>query len=101
MSNVFESFAPTIGASSDDEKKTVAWNNVPIVLGTALKRDCDGRWILWDEYGKRGTYGWEVDHIVPKAFGGLDVWSNLRARHWLGNSQAGGFAGSLLRQLAP
>lgn len=58
--------------------------------------DCDSRIIGRHEYGKRTTYGWEVDHQVPASLGGPSVYGNLRPRHWLGNSYSGGLLGGLL-----
>ena len=101
MSNLFGSLAATIGALSVEEMKRIAWNNAAVVLGTNLKRDCDGRWIAYDEYGQYSARGWQVDHVVPKVLGGLDIPANLRARHWFGNSSAGGRTASLLKQLTP
>jgi hypothetical protein len=54
------------------------------------KIDCDGRQILLEEYGQYSMCGWQIDHTIPTALGGPDVPSNWRARHWKGNSEAGG-----------
>lgn len=32
------------------------------------RKDMCGAWIKRDQYGKKGKYGWEVDHIYPKSF---------------------------------
>jgi len=96
MNRIARILAAVEAESSDDVKKGIAWNNVPGVPGTTFKLDCDRNWIAWEEYGKYTDYGWQIDHTMPVAFGGSDTSSNLRARHWRGNSRAGGFAGSLL-----
>lgn len=75
---------------TDEDRKLIAWNNVPVVPGQSHKIDCDNHYIVWEEYGKYSTYGWQVDHAVPTVLGGADVPTNWRARHWKGNSQAGG-----------
>ena len=79
------------------ERKLAAWNNVPSVLGQRYKVDCDGRHIVWEDYGKCTEYGWQIDHITPQSLGGLSLHSNLRARHWRGNSGAGGLLGNLAK----
>jgi len=57
------------------------------------------RIIRWEEYSIRSDAGWEIDHIVPRAIGGSDILSNLRARHWLGYSTAGGLLSALRNAL--
>ncbi|HZT51902.1 MAG TPA: HNH endonuclease signature motif containing protein [Stellaceae bacterium] len=58
--------------------------------------DCDNRIIRFTEYGRYTAFGWQVDHIRPVALGGIDAMTNLRPRHWQGNSFAGGLLGGLL-----
>lgn len=53
------------------------------------KDDC-GAWIHRDAYGNRNSqYGWEIDHIKPKALGGSDHISNLRPLQWQNNAAKG------------
>lgn len=80
-------------------RKLAAWNKAAPIVGYVAsdwRQDCDGRVISWNEYGKHSSYGWEIDHIVPVAIGGSDADFNLRARHWMGNSSAGGMLGGML-----
>ena len=78
-----------------EKRKTAAWFNTARCAASECF-DCDGRLIKWVEYGELSEFGWEVDHATPTGIGGLDVFSNLRARHWRGNRSAGGILGSLL-----
>jgi hypothetical protein len=94
MSNILGS-----NFSTDEEKKRAAWEKATFVPGQMYRIDCDGRAIVWDQYGKYGEFGWQIDHIIASVFGGLDELWNLRARHWMGNSQAGGLAGVLATRL--
>ncbi|MGE5502349.1 MAG: HNH endonuclease signature motif containing protein [Ignavibacteriales bacterium] len=51
-----------------------------------FRKDQCGAWIKRSEYGNRKSkYGWEIDHITPKANGGTDALSNLRPLHWENN----------------
>ena len=76
--------------------KRAAWNNALHIYGSDDRRDCDGRVIRWSEYGTYSTYGWHVDHIIPVALGGTDDSWNVRARHWYGNTSAGGLLSAAL-----
>ena len=83
---------------TDEERKVAAWQRARPITGSdpaIVRIDCDGR-IIWLDHGLRSEYGWEIDHIVPLALNGLDTLSNLRARHWRGNSRAGGLLSGIL-----
>jgi hypothetical protein len=74
---------------SDEVRKRFAWDNATIEFGTQFRIDCDGRRILWHEYGKYTEYGWLIDHFTPTVLCGHDRPWNRRARHWRGKKVAG------------
>ena len=47
-----------------------------------VRLDVCGTEIHFDQYGKRGDHGWEIDHIKPKSKGGGDKIKNLQPLHW-------------------
>ena len=53
------------------------------------RKDSCGAWINFDQYGKEGKYGWEVDHVFPESRGGKNDFENLRAMHWSNNRSKG------------
>ncbi len=80
-------------AEEREQRKKTAWERAFPIPGQDLyivRRDFEQRVILWVEHGLKSPYGWEIDHIIPLAIGGTDILDNLRARHWKGNSAAGG-----------
>lgn len=87
------------GVSGDLLDRTVAWLAASPIFGSdpnELRQDCDGRLIRWSEYGQYSDFGWQIDHVRPIALGGLDSIGNKRARHWRGNTSAGGLLGQVL-----
>lgn len=84
-----------IELTEDERRKIIAWNNADAIAGSSDRMDCDKNIMRWAEYGQTTTYGWEIDHATPTAVGGLDVYANLRARHWYGNRRAGGLLAGL------
>jgi hypothetical protein len=85
------------GPTEHERRKLAAWSNASLLEESSDRIDCNGRVICWAEYGKTTAYGWEIDHVTPLTFGGLDVCENLRARHWLGNRGTGGLLGGAFR----
>jgi hypothetical protein len=84
-----------LGQTEDERRKSIAWGNARPIANSLDRIDCDERIMCWSEYGQMTACGWEIDHAKPTALGGLDVYNNLRARHWQGNRSAGGLLGGL------
>jgi hypothetical protein len=87
------------GLSNGFIDRLMAWNAASPLSRfdpDKVRQDCDGWFIKWDEYGQYSDYGWQIDHAWPTALGGADTYANKRARHWRGNSRAGGILGGII-----
>jgi 5-methylcytosine-specific restriction endonuclease McrA len=77
------------------------WNKGQIIPGedpAIWRRDDFGNKIRFQNKSDRSSlYGWESDHIIPRATGGTDELANLRPLHWRANASLGGLLGNLLR----
>lgn len=78
--------------------KERVWIKGKIIQGyppNKFRRDVCGNVIAWEQYGDRhAKYGWEIDHIVPKAmrtvpgfeFLDYDNINNLQPLYWRNNA---------------
>lgn len=63
------------------------------------RQDEFGNTICYSQYGDRNApYGWEIDHALPNALGGLDTIANKRPLHCRANAGLGGILGNALRR---
>lgn len=54
------------------------------------RQDVCRRVMKYSEHGNIDSkYGWEIDHIYPRAKGGVSTWDNLQPLNWLTNRQKG------------
>ncbi len=49
------------------------------------RRDICGHAMKFDQHGGEGQYGWEIDHINPRALGGKTTVDNLQPLWWSNN----------------
>ena len=86
------------GTLQSDRLKIAAWHKATPIIGydqNIWRRDDYGHAIKWSDHGNRSSdHGWEIDHIRPSAFGGLDTESNVRALHWRNNASRGDGTGA-------
>ena len=83
--------------TNNETLKNAAWQKALIVVThdpNDARKDRFGNWIVWNDYGKKTQFGWEIDHVTPVSWGGLDSHSNVAATHWQANRQkSNNFAG--------
>ena len=68
--------------------KVAAWQKAFIIAThdpSFARKDRFGNWIVWSDHGKTIQFGWEIDHLLPTSWGGLDVMQNVAATHWQAN----------------
>jgi hypothetical protein len=96
--------AGALSEDSETAKRRAVWDKGTLILGfdaAVWRRDDEGSVICYSDYGQYTEYGWEIDHQVPTALGGLDVYANMRPLHWRSNRRHGGLLGSILSGRRP
>jgi hypothetical protein len=76
--------------SADEALKRQVWEKGRVVAThnkDVHRQDICGKWMQYDQHGKEGDYGWEIDHVVPRAKGGKTEIANLQPLHWGNNRQ--------------
>lgn len=54
------------------------------------RKDACGAWMAFEKYGDTSNaYGWEIDHVFPRAKGGESNLENLRPMNWQNNRKKG------------
>lgn len=74
------------------DRVQMVWEKAVPVQGydpSKWRKDFAGAWIRRDLFGTTQSYGWEIDHLVPRASGGTDDISNLVPLHWRNNRSKG------------
>ena len=91
-----------LGSELDKLRVQAVWNKgreIPGYDRNVWRYDDDGNVIRRDEYGKTDSqHGWQIDHVIASAIGGMDVYGNLRPLHYKGNASRGGLLAALLRK---
>jgi len=81
---------PFIGV--DERTKLAVWQKGRVIDGhdpRVHRQDVCGNWMQYDLHGSDETYGWEIDHIVPRARGGKTQLPNLQPLWWHNNRRKG------------
>lgn len=85
--------------SDDEVEKLAVWSKGIPISGRdpdEWRMDEFGNTMRYLEHGQLTEYGWEKDHRVAAAIGGMDSLENKRPLHWRANRSLGGTLSALL-----
>jgi 5-methylcytosine-specific restriction endonuclease McrA len=78
---------------ADEETKKAVWNKgqpIPGYNSAEWRRDVCGHAIRYSDHANTNSeYGWEIDHIFPRAKGGRTTLDNLQPLFWQTNRRKG------------
>ena len=77
---------------TDEQTKRTVWNKgtpIPGYDANVWRRDVCGHAMEYARHGQEGDYGWEIDHVVPRARGGPTTFQNLQPLWWSNNRSKG------------
>lgn len=76
-----------------ENEKLAIWSKAQKILWenpSMVRMDACGAVIHYSEYGNtHSKYGWEIDHIIPKATNGSREPANLQVLQWENNRHKG------------
>jgi 5-methylcytosine-specific restriction endonuclease McrA len=79
--------------NAQESLKAQVWAKGTDIAGydrNTWRYDKCGKLMKYADHGNRDSaYGWEIDHIKPKALGGGDDITNLQPLHWENNMRKG------------
>jgi hypothetical protein len=85
---------------SESINRAAVWikgREIPGYDSTVWRHDAFGSVMRYADYGNRQSeYGWEIDHVVPSALGGIDAHANYRPLNCRNNAGLGGMLGNAL-----
>ncbi len=90
---------PARGGQFSQIEVLQVWQKGRVVTGfdpKLYRKDSCGAWIVFTDYGQTtSAFGWEIDHIHPRAHGGGDEIQNLQPLQWENNRQKADSVGPL------
>ena len=77
----------------NEELKQIIWEKGIVEPGfdpNLARKDACGAWMLRNQYANIDSdFGWEIDHVYPRALGGTTIEENLRPMQWKNNRSKG------------
>lgn len=74
-----------------EARRAAVWTKARLLYGwdpREWRLDDYGNRIRFSDYGNRSSeYGWEIDHVIPRAMDGPSAFWNERPLHWRANAR--------------